>query len=356
MKLKLKKCTILAPRLLAVTLFITSFTAAPAHAYLCWHDQSPLQTKDNADYVFLGKVIGLSNWGKTSSELNSTRQRITFETSSVWKGLTEEDTVVEADTEALYQYKFKKDESYLVYGYKLYANRVSLVGCPRVEDENTAARAVRQLGEPIFIAGAPEPDVTVEVSISDDDLNDAETLLDDTAPEEIISEEVVENIPADTKEPTPKADLNIPGFEIVEFDDIEAPVKTADDKTAPQAKPADATPKPETNPETIKADDFDIEIDEEVDDMALEFDADIDTSEEEVDIEFDEDEDAVFDLKTLSKDEAPKLAERLSGMTLAAREELARNPKEDILYLINTPDAEWVQIRRGFETAAKNSK
>ncbi len=125
---------------------------SPAVAYFCWgQEDDPLNLLRDVDYVFIGEVSAIEDYGVDQDELGTPRSMVTFIPAEVWKGITSEDKEgVNIDVEALYRYDFRPGDRYLVYAYILYDDRITIVGCPRVENIEKQQKAIDQLGLPAF--------------------------------------------------------------------------------------------------------------------------------------------------------------------------------------------------------------
>lgn len=164
--------------------FVAAIVAsAPAHAYFCWGDDSrdPRDVMRDADVVFTGTVEKLESMGISPDELKTERTNIVFRLRRVWKGITAEDgQTLNADTEAFYEHDFKVGERYLVYGYRIYDGRISIIGCPRIHKVMESEKAIRQLGKAIF------------------DYRQYEDIMaPDRAPQETVQQAPAEKLPAE---------------------------------------------------------------------------------------------------------------------------------------------------------------
>lgn len=137
--------------LLALIAFLVIFPVGSANAsYLCWGPRDIRQEAVDADFVFTGQVYETGTAGKNKEELGTERNVISFIPQQVWKGLEDDVLMVNADVEALYQYNFEVGQSYLVLGYQIYPDRITLIGCPRVKQVEQSERDIRRLGDAEF--------------------------------------------------------------------------------------------------------------------------------------------------------------------------------------------------------------
>jgi hypothetical protein len=184
--------------ILAIILFfsITSHAWAGADDYFCWRPADALDNLRDADVVFTGKVIQIDQWKKDKNELNTPRLNVYFEVEDIWKGIPAGEQYIQADTETKYKYRFEKDQTYLVYAYKMYPNRISMVGCPRIKQVGDVRKDLLWLGQPINQA------TELQKILEKQGLNEEASSIDKEA-EEIMAkaEEKVKSEEA-TKKPT----------------------------------------------------------------------------------------------------------------------------------------------------------
>lgn len=130
---------------------LLSLASSPALAYLCWNEPDAIEKSMAADLIFTGEAVQIDKMEKSDKELGTERTSVLFSVDKVWKGLNKDsDSYVTADTEALYEYDFKIGGNYLVYGYKIYNGRISMVGCPRIKLISEAKEDMELLGKPLF--------------------------------------------------------------------------------------------------------------------------------------------------------------------------------------------------------------
>ncbi len=141
-----------------LAVILVALYVQPAHSYNCWLQQHPYYQLQDADVVFAGKVEAVTEIGRDMNELGTTRYQITAKPYDVWKGLTPDDNKVLMDVESFYGYDFQPESFYLFFGYRIYPDRITLIGCPRIKLLNLEVYStLRSIQKPVFaLANLPE--------------------------------------------------------------------------------------------------------------------------------------------------------------------------------------------------------
>jgi len=137
-------------RKIVFLVFLLALVSLPqkAYSYQCWASPGINEIIRDANAVFTGEVVQFDIMEANKEELGTERMNVMFEVNKIWKGLTADNSFVNADVEKLYEYDFQIGKKYLVFAYKIYGDRLSMVGCPRVKLIEDAEKDIKALGKP----------------------------------------------------------------------------------------------------------------------------------------------------------------------------------------------------------------